>query len=53
MWAYQLFVMLMPQAATVDELQSRSAMVAELCRQTGLRFGLRLHIQLWGNRRGV
>ncbi|MBN1505738.1 MAG: 7-carboxy-7-deazaguanine synthase QueE [Sedimentisphaerales bacterium] len=46
-------VMLMPQAATMQELQSRSAMVAELCKRTGLRFGPRLHIQLWGQCRGV
>jgi 7-carboxy-7-deazaguanine synthase len=46
-------VLLMPQAATADELRTNSAMVAELCRQTGLRFGPRLHIQLWGQRRGV
>jgi len=46
-------VMLMPQAATVEELHGRSTMVAELCKQTGLRFGQRLQIQLWGQRRGV
>jgi len=46
-------IMLMPQAATADELQSRSAVVAELCKQTGLRFGQRLHVELWGGRRGV
>ncbi len=46
-------VMLMPQAATAEELQARSAIVAELCKQTGLRFGQRLHIQLWGAGRGV
>ncbi len=46
-------VMLMPQAATTEELQARSPMVAELCKETGLRFGQRLHIQLWGRRRGV
>ncbi len=46
-------VMLMPQAATAEELQRKSTMVAELCKQTGLRFGQRLHIQLWGSRRGV
>lgn len=46
-------VMLMPQAATTEELQAKSAMVAELCKQTGLRFGLRLHVQLWGRQRGV
>jgi 7-carboxy-7-deazaguanine synthase len=46
-------VLLMPQAATAEELQARSPMVAELCRQTGLRFGQRLHVALWGSRRGV
>jgi len=46
-------VMLMPQAATTEELQARSVMVAELCKQTGLRFGQRLHLRLWGPRRSV
>jgi 7-carboxy-7-deazaguanine synthase len=46
-------VMLMPQAATAEELRSRSGLVAELCRETGLRFGPRLHVQLWGGKRGV
>lgn len=46
-------VMLMPQAATTEELLSRSAMVAGLCKQTGLRFGQRLHILLWDHQRGV
>lgn len=46
-------VMLMPQAATTQEMQTRSPMVAALCKQTGLRFGQRLHILLWGQQRGV
>jgi len=46
-------IVLMPRAATTEELRARSAMVAELCKRTGLRFGQRLHIQLWGARRGV
>jgi 7-carboxy-7-deazaguanine synthase len=46
-------VMLMPQAATAEQLASRSGMVADLCKETGLRFGPRLHIQLWGAQRGV
>jgi 7-carboxy-7-deazaguanine synthase len=46
-------VMLMPQAATPEELAARSPVVAELCKRTGLRFGSRLHIALWGGRRGV
>jgi 7-carboxy-7-deazaguanine synthase len=46
-------VMLMPQAATPEELAARSEMVADLCKQTGLRFCSRLQIALWGGRRGV
>ncbi len=46
-------VLLMPQARTVEELQARGPIVAELCKQTGYRFGHRLHLLLWGNRRGV
>jgi 7-carboxy-7-deazaguanine synthase len=45
--------MLMPQASTTEELQSRSPAIAEACKQAGLRFGPRLHLQLWGSRRGV
>jgi 7-carboxy-7-deazaguanine synthase len=46
-------VMLMPQAATAEELATRSQMVVELCKQTGLRFCPRLQIALWGGRRGI
>lgn len=46
-------VMLMPQAATPEELAVRSEMVADLCKQTGLRFSPRLQIALWGGCRGV
>jgi len=46
-------VMLMPQAATVEELRARASLVAELCKQTGFRFGQRLHICLWSGRRGT
>ena len=46
-------VLLMPQAATTEELLSRSPMVAQACQQAGLRFGQRLHILLWNRQRGV
>jgi 7-carboxy-7-deazaguanine synthase len=45
-------VLLMPQAGTRKELLERSPMVAELCKETGLRFCDRLHVFLWGNERG-
>jgi 7-carboxy-7-deazaguanine synthase len=46
-------VMLMPQATTTEELLSRSPAIADACKQTGLRFGQRLHVQLWDRQRGV
>jgi 7-carboxy-7-deazaguanine synthase len=46
-------VMLMPQAATREELLRRAPAIAEACKHTGLRFGPRLHILLWDRQRGV
>ncbi|MBN1392047.1 MAG: 7-carboxy-7-deazaguanine synthase QueE [Sedimentisphaerales bacterium] len=46
-------VMLMPQAATREELLGKSPMTAEMCRQTGFAFCQRLHVLLWDNKRGV
>lgn len=46
-------VMLMPQAATRDELLARSPMVAEMCKHTGFAFCQRLQILLWDNQGGT
>jgi len=46
-------VMLMPQAATRDELLAKSSMVAELCKRTGFVFCQRLQVLLWNNERGT
>jgi 7-carboxy-7-deazaguanine synthase len=46
-------VMLMPQAATTEELLAKSPAIAHACQETGLRFGPRLHVLLWDRRRGV
>jgi 7-carboxy-7-deazaguanine synthase len=46
-------ILLMPQARTIEELKAKGHIVAELCKQTGYRFGHRLHVLLWGDRRGV
>jgi 7-carboxy-7-deazaguanine synthase len=45
-------VMLMPQAATRDELLAKSPMVAEMCRQTSFAFSQRLQVLLWNNQKG-
>ncbi|UCD52255.1 MAG: 7-carboxy-7-deazaguanine synthase QueE [Phycisphaerales bacterium] len=44
-------ILLMPQAATREELRTRAPIVAQLCQETGFRYGQRLHLLLWGNQR--
>lgn len=46
-------VMLMPEGLTEESLRSRAPAVVESCKQSGYRFSPRLHIWLWGARRGV
>jgi 7-carboxy-7-deazaguanine synthase len=46
-------VMLMPQAATRDELLAKSPMVADMCKRTGFAFCHRLQILLWNNQKGT
>jgi organic radical activating enzyme len=46
-------VMLMPQGITDAELRSRAPRLADACRAHGWRLSPRLHIWMWGARRGV
>ncbi|MEP7216842.1 MAG: 7-carboxy-7-deazaguanine synthase QueE [Anaerolineaceae bacterium] len=46
-------VVLMPEGRTADELRERSPWLAEICTQRGYRFSTRLHILIWGDKRGV
>jgi 7-carboxy-7-deazaguanine synthase len=46
-------VLLMPEGTDPGILADRSGWVAELCRKKGFRFCPRLHISLYGNRRGT
>jgi 7-carboxy-7-deazaguanine synthase len=46
-------VMLMPQAATRDELLAKSPMVADMCRQSGFTFCQRLQILLWSGEKAT
>ena len=46
-------IMLMPQAATREELLAKSPIVADLCKRTGYAFGQRLQVLLWNNERGT
>jgi 7-carboxy-7-deazaguanine synthase len=46
-------VLFMPQGTTHEELARRGAWLVEVCKQHGYRYCPRLHIELYGNRRGL
>lgn len=46
-------VVLMPEGTDAERLRERSLWLAEICKEEGFRFSPRLHVELWGNRRGV
>lgn len=46
-------IILMPQAKTKEELDLLRPLVAKLCLQHQVRLGERLHLTLWGTKKGV
>jgi 7-carboxy-7-deazaguanine synthase len=46
-------VILMPEGTEPHVLTERSRWIVEICKQKGFRFSPRLHIDLWGQKRGV
>jgi len=46
-------VVLMPEGIDAAALTERGRWIAEICKDEGYRFSPRLHIDLWGNRRGI
>ena len=46
-------VLLMPEGRDEKTLQQRRLWLADICRDRNFRYSDRLHIQLWGSRRGV
>jgi organic radical activating enzyme len=46
-------ILLMPEGRTSADLDQSAPAIAELCRTHGFRFCDRLHIRLWGDKRGV
>jgi 7-carboxy-7-deazaguanine synthase len=46
-------VILMPEGTSADVLNERGVWIAELCKEHGYRFSPRLHVHLYGNRRGT
>jgi 7-carboxy-7-deazaguanine synthase len=48
-----LRIILMPEGTGPGQLRERGLWLAEICKEEGFRFSPRLHVDLWGNRRGV
>jgi 7-carboxy-7-deazaguanine synthase len=46
-------VLLMPEGVTVEALRARAGWLAEVCKRHGYRYAPRLHVELYGNRRGT
>jgi len=51
--AYRARVILMPEGVEPAVLHERGSWLAEIAKRQGFRFSPRLHVELWGNRRGV
>ncbi len=46
-------ILLMPEGTSIETIRRRGLWLAEICKEQGYRFSPRLHVDLWGNKRGV
>lgn len=46
-------VLLMPEGTSAAAIRERGLWLAEACKEHGYRFSPRLHVDLWGDKRGV
>ncbi|WP_395752445.1 7-carboxy-7-deazaguanine synthase QueE [Prosthecobacter sp.] len=46
-------ILLMPEGITQEALRARQAWLVDVCKRTGWRYSPRLHIDLFGNKRGT
>ena len=46
-------VFLMPEGTTLEALREKAAWLVDVCREHGYRYAHRLHVELFGNRRGT
>jgi 7-carboxy-7-deazaguanine synthase len=46
-------VLLMPEGVTAETMRERGQWLAEICKRDGFRYSPRIHVDLWGDRRGV
>ena len=46
-------ILVMPEARTLETMRERAAWLGEACKARGWRYAHRLHVELYGNRRGT
>ncbi len=46
-------VVLMPEGTTPEVTRERAQWLSEICKREGFRFSPRLHVDIWGDKRGV
>ena len=46
-------IQLMPEGTTLEALRARAGWLSELCKARGYRYAHRLHVELYGNKRGT
>lgn len=46
-------VLLMPEGVTLEQIRSRAGWLGEICKARGYRYAHRLHLELYGNKRGT
>jgi 7-carboxy-7-deazaguanine synthase len=46
-------VLLMPEGTALETIRARSGWLGELCKARGYRYAYRLHLELYGNKRGT
>jgi 7-carboxy-7-deazaguanine synthase len=46
-------VVLMPEGTSSETLSERARWLVDICKREGFRYGPRLHIDIYGNKRGV
>ena len=46
-------ILLMPEGTTTAALRAKADWLGELCKARGYRYAFRLHVELYGNKRGT
>lgn len=46
-------IVLMPQGMKLNEIKERERWLVEICKETGYRYSPRLHLNIWGDKRGT